>query len=299
MNTDNILQYMKNRKFMRKLQLYTPSIHTFDYKLDKKPIVNPNDDLRDKIRSINKQVFNNYINYDIEHKPCDSCNIINGMYIFLPVYNDTYLQMIYDKLEKTFDENKLDPNFTYQDGKNRIFMFDNMNLIKIINYSFKLNPDLSNIIKRYIADIINMLKIPEKLMKVFLEKSKLVIVRYKNNAGIHLHIDNVRRGNGPVITMSIGPNKNIYSMVPLESHEKAIQIYFPNGSIVIMDDESRYLWAHGIPYGYDYGNTDHRYSFVLLTHKYKEENNKCFNSEIYGQRLCGFFNDNDFQSRVK
>lgn len=126
-------------------------------------------------------------------------------------------------------------------------------------------------------------------MAEFLIMFKLVVVRYENKAGIHLHIDNIKRDNGPVITMSIGPKTNVYSMVPIDPTKQSINIYFPNGSIITMDGESRYLWAHGIPYGFDYGTNMYRYSFVLLSHKFSEENKSCFYSDIYNSKICGFF----------
>lgn len=104
--------------------------------------------MQKKIKKINQQLFNNYINYDTKHQKCIDCKIVKGMYIFSPIYYDWYLKYIYNQLEKTFNNNKNDPSFTYQDGKNRIFIFDNMNLIDIVKYTHHLNHNLGIIIKK-------------------------------------------------------------------------------------------------------------------------------------------------------
>lgn len=113
-------------------------------------------------------------------------------------------------------------------------------------------------------------KIEDKYIDLICNKSKIVVARYTTYTGLHTHIDKLRRSNGPIITMSLGSEMNIYDLVPLNSCMKSMRVYFPKGSIVSMTGNIRYDWAHGLPFGYKYSNRKPRYSIIFLMDAFEE-----------------------------
>ena len=182
------------------VKLVKPSkIFKLDYKIKKIPNASQAKYLEKKIKLINYNVFNRDIKFNIKQQLCDQCKLMDGLFIFKPFYKDNYLDNFYNIIDETYNNNKNDPTFTYQNDKKRVFMFDNLNIYEVIKHSHKLNKSLVKYIFRYIVDILYLLKVPKTDIGEFNLKSKLVIVRYEQNSGIHSHIDNIKRGNGAVV----------------------------------------------------------------------------------------------------
>lgn len=95
--------------------------------------------------------------------------------------------------------------------------------------------------------------------------------------------------------MSLGPDYNVYDMIPIDNTKDTLRIFFRKGSVVIMDGDARYLWAHATPFNFKYKPTPYRYSIVLLSHEYKKNDVNCTYSKIYDNTLCSYYNNDFFQ----
>jgi len=103
---------------------------------------------------------------------------------------------------------------------------------------------------------------------------QIVILEYKQDSGIWMHIDNVARyDQGPIVTISIGPEKIYYDFTPTLLFKnpklKPIRIEVENGDLVIMDGSSRMEWAHGLPYDVPFDKT--KYTIMLKADKFGAE----------------------------
>jgi alkylated DNA repair dioxygenase AlkB len=85
------------------------------------------------------------------------------------------------------------------------------------------------------------------------DKCMLLLLRYLPKQGLWLHVDNVARTDGgPVCTISLGPPDVNVDFVPLlepTAARQPLRINIDEGETLIMEGESRFDWAHGIPYG--------------------------------------------------
>ena len=81
----------------------------------------------------------------------------------------------------------------------------------------------------------------------------LWLVSYPPNHGFHMHIDNLLRSDATVFTVGLG-RPTVYDMVSLlqNNHEdgQLIRAVAPEGVLAMLDGESRYHWAHGVPDGH-------------------------------------------------
>ena len=252
----------------------------------------------------NKKIIT-YINYLYLHKQynidtynitkCNECKLPNGMYIFNKIFSDTFYNNLYNELENTFTKYPEDPSFSYQENKKRVFLFDNLNLFDIVNYSHKLNPILSNYIHKIIINIILNLHISKSKLINVLKQSKLVIARYSTNKGIYTHIDNIKRSDGIVLTISVGSENNMYDLIPLDNKNQSKRVYFKQGEPVIMDGLSRFLYCHSIPNNIEYKPNKIRYSFIFLISKYNNIN--CiYDNNFFKINIC---NQNDYSKYKK
>lgn len=131
----------------------------------------------------------------------------------------------------------------------------------------------------------------------FLQKMQIIFLKYEYNDGIWLHIDNIARyDQGPIITMSIGPEKIYYDFAPTLIHDQKdvlpIRIEIENGEIIIMDGSSRIEWSHGLPYGIKFNKT--KYSILFKFDKFGEYNvsrNTILDTRIFSSAiLCNYHN---------
>ena len=90
-------------------------------------------------------------------------------------------------------------------------------------------------------------------MNVFEKNCMLLLLQYDPEYGLWLHVDNVARTDGGLITtISLGPPDVNVDFVPLlhpSPQKQPIRININEGDMLIMQGESRLEWAHGIPYG--------------------------------------------------
>jgi len=249
-----------------------------------------------KIKYINEQYLKKHHNLnDYENMKCNKCSLPDGMYVFKSIYDKFFLDKLFIELEKTFYENRKDKSFTYQEDNKRVFLFDNLNLIDIIYYSYNLNKVLSKYFIDIITDIMSNLHVPDDMIDDVLKKSKLSVGRYSNNKGISTHIDNIRRCDGIVITIPIGPDNTYYDLIPLNNKKKSIRLNIKEGEITIMDGLSRFIYAHSIPNNIDYTPKKIRYSLIFLISKFNSIDCK-YDKKYYDEYIC---RQNDYSKYIE
>lgn len=244
-----------------------------------------NELLQSKIWFIKKTIrMKTYYNSKI--MPTTNFKIPRDLCIYKSCLKKNDLQNIYDHLEKLFSDYKnLGIIYSYQKNRGLTYLFtgddnstqystDTMNFLK--SYNRDMYIIMENIF-RYIASIYNITDI-EYLYKYV----QLVLLKYNRSDGIWLHIDNVARyDQGPIITMSIGPEITYYDLTPTllssNSELKPIRIQLNEGDLVIMDGSSRMEWAHGLPYQVPYKKI--KYTIMFKCDKFGEQR------KIYNQIL--------------
>lgn len=138
--------------------------------------------------------------------------------------------------------------------------------------TFEEEPELRDIkslmtpTEQKISDLLGFQTLDEFRKNCFLQ-----IVSFKENIGINNHIDNARYGGGPIFTVGIGRERLCYDTFqttemqttwPYETEDPPVfRVYFRAGDIVILDDDMRYNWTHGIPHGMQGA----KYTFIYRT----------------------------------
>lgn len=89
-------------------------------------------------------------------------------------------------------------------------------------------------------------------LDLFEKNSMLLLLQYEPKYGLWLHVDNVARTDGLITTISLGPPDVNADFVPLlhpSPERQPVRINLNEGDMLVMQGESRWEWAHGIPYG--------------------------------------------------
>jgi alkylated DNA repair dioxygenase AlkB len=107
------------------------------------------------------------------------------------------------------------------------------------------------------------------------DQCMLLLLRYLPRHGLWLHVDNVARTDGgPVCTISLGPPDVNVDFVPLlepTATRQPLRININEGETLIMQGESRFDWAHGIPYGLDDDKYTVMFKFNVIPQYEKED----------------------------
>ena len=223
----------------------------------------------EKLTVINKK-YKRDLTVDIPTDECHDCKLPKHMCILEKTNDQQYLDRFFYVLEQVYQANTTHKTFTYQADKHRVFLFDSLSVFDTISTANYLNPELAQFFTNYIADAFNILDMNDNDLESLLTKSKLVIARYDNLTGLHSHIDKIGRADGPVLTMSLGPSENVYDLIPIKGEQfDSLRITIKEGQYVLMDGLSRFLWFHGLPFGYEYQKSDIKYSLILLTNKFR------------------------------
>ncbi len=280
-SSNNIVKFKlrKNKKNVYKLYYKLPSLNI--------PINNEKRTSK-KIALINKKYF--YKEYDFnkyKSVKCEKCAIPKGLYVFEKLYDDKFNEKMFNELNNTFNNNMKDASFTYQDKKQRTFMFDNMNIFQTLSHATKLNSELGKLLHKITKDIISNLHVEKKEKKIndLLTSSKLVIARYTTKKGIYTHIDNVKRSDGLVLTLSFGSYYTYYDLVPIDNKLESIRIGIRQGEPLAMDGKSRFIYGHAIPSGLNYPPKFIRYSLVFLISRYGNVNCE-FENNFFNINIC-------------
>jgi hypothetical protein len=122
--------------------------------------------------------------------------------------------------------------------------------IKLLSSTYK---SLTLFIKGYARTLCKLLSIDQNFLD---EQGSILFIKYEIRNGIWLHVDNLERTDGgPICTINIGPPDINIDFVPVmhsSSGESSLIPFRANmneGDMLMMQGESRYEWAHGIPYG--------------------------------------------------
>lgn len=216
--------------------------------------------------------------------PIDLCVLKN-------IYSENELDEMYSYFGKLFGEyRKYDIEYSYQKERGLTYLFTgNKGVVqyseKTLAFLKEYNIDLYNIINELVKHIFNVFCLSEYGItdNDLLKKMQIILLKYESETGIWLHIDNVARyDQGPIITVSIGPDKIYYDLTPTLLYEKdkslkPIRVEIDNGDIVVMDGSSRMEWAHGLPFNMNYDKT--KYSILLKFDKFGEYN-KIYNDTL-------------------
>ena len=225
--------YMKNYEIMESI----PESFKWKFNIKEKfpKIVYAGEDkerqLKERIWWIKKQIrMNTYFNTPT--KPISNPILPPGLCLFDSVLNDNELEDLYNyfnKLSIVYEgkniiaSNQINTRgliyyFTGDKGETQYYK-KTMEQIKDIDGNFY------NIMKKY---VFNMLKIynldklsSDKIKEKFLDKyCQIVILKYTDNRGIWMHIDNIARyDQGPIITTNVGPEYTYYDLSPSLVHD--------------------------------------------------------------------------------
>ena len=91
----------------------------------------------------------------------------------------------------------------------------------------------------------------EELESHINQHSTLLFLKYEPNKGMPQHIDNLIRSDATVIAIGVG-REVVYDLSPVLHPEhrlkgKILRVTLPEGSAVILNDDVRFHWTHGIP----------------------------------------------------
>lgn len=168
---------------------------------------------------------------------------------------------------------------------------------QVTHYGYAFNYDTNSVdlnepLERKIPE--NWLQIMRRLQMV--EPNQLTVNRYQPGQGIPQHVDTHSAFEGPILSLSLG------SQISMEFHEPVsgqhCSVFLPRRSLLIMDDESRYLWNHGITcrkndvIRNDEGRLELKSRLVRTSFTFRKvnESKAC---------LCGFPESCDYQRRMK
>ena len=118
---------------------------------------------------------------------------------------------------------------------------------EILKFLSNKCPELENYIKCYITIICKIFKLE---YKEFIKICRMETIRYIGAEGIRWHFDNLTRGrNSQIVSISIGVDKIYYDLVPvyIKDEKEPVRVTIPDGALVILSDDARTKWTHGIP----------------------------------------------------
>lgn len=122
------------------------------------------------------------------------------------------------------------------------------------------------------------------------EHGTLYVLKYKAGTGIWMHIDNLLRSDATVYTIGIGRDV-IYDMAPIIKQQRDACIFRTHqkeGTMMVLDGDARYKWAHGIPHDRSKKNGT-KYTIILRLFHHEaltEYVGKCheLQTEMYSMR---------------
>ena len=146
-----------------------------------------------------------------------------------------------------FEKNNKDPKI-----KTRLIRLNINQVLDLI----KNNKEFVDIINFYFNKALQNMNITDKnIIKNLKNEVKLSILKYKDNtSNLHCHIDNISGGDGPIVTINVGPSF-YYDLIPHIFTEeefktrKPIRVKIKENQLTIMDGETRLCWQHCIPLG--------------------------------------------------
>ena len=144
---------------------------------------------------------------------------------------------VYKNLEDMFKRGP-DQDIPFDGGDyGPLFAFDSSFPIVIESLRKKfprLTNDLITAFKRFATSIGY-----EDTLELALKNTRCALLQYPPGKGIELHVDNVVRSNGgPILTVTVGPPKILFDLIPLEEPgRESIRVEIENDDIVTFSGE--------------------------------------------------------------
>lgn len=104
-----------------------------------------------------------------------------------------------------------------------------------------------------------------RIEEIINDQADLGIIKYEGQIGLAQHIDSILHSDATVFTVGVGRDV-VYDMrrdIGRNPDEKVSMIRSsnPEGTMIVLDDEARYMWTHGIPHSKE--KNDVKYTFHL------------------------------------
>ena len=130
---------------------------------------------------------------------------------------------------------------------------DQPKISNIFQILFAEAPALARYALMYLSVIRDILKLDSDKMDLV----NMTMVHYDPLAGINPHVDTVYLFNGtlgPIFTVAMGPNEKMLDLLPvlLPDSYKPVRLFTKPNELMLVDGESRALYAHGKPLNYPY-----------------------------------------------
>jgi hypothetical protein len=122
---------------------------------------------------------------------------------------------------------------------------------EVMRLLHKITPRLAEYVMVYYKAVQSILGATDAEM----ERLSISLVHYDSTAGLNPHIDTVHIFGdtlGPIFTVAMGDSEKMLDLLPilLPDDRKPVRLFSQPNEIMVMDGESRILWAHAKPWGY-------------------------------------------------
>lgn len=229
-------------------------------------------DLAEKVRYIKKKIYKK-LPYDVEMKPYNETTLPDGLCVFKGNLNDGAMNNLHKGLEYIF-ANLTKFKLQHDIADEKIFLFGTGDVQKWHNAQKELRrvqPAVAQYVKSICTFLQKKFNIPQDIIDNGL---KFTIIKYTQERGIKLHLDNVTRTTGgPIITMNVGPEYIYIDLVSVVSDDDpSYRVRVDKGELLLMDGASRLHYAHALPYGFRYNKP--KYTVLFLFDKFAELDKK-------------------------
>jgi len=255
------------------------TVYYLDIPINDNIIINTNHRLDEKIYAI-KQIIKKKTYCDntklIKVTDIKNIKLFNDFLVYDSIWDKKTLDKIYNDLiylDNTKDTFKV--QYKKYPDKITIFFGEliNENMYIVLKFLNKHYYNLYKYIKNLLLTIFscNLVKInKKKFIKIIKNYINFFILKYDEETGVELHLDNIYKNKGGIIiTVSIGPDEIFYDFVPVskEIDKKSYRIPIKNGQIVVMDGISRYHYGHALPYNCKYNKIKFTIGFLIKPHE--------------------------------
>jgi hypothetical protein len=219
--------------------------------------------------------------------------IPNGFHLIKTRTKKETLHKVYESLHKLYQIK--DPKLSIADYGSNYGMFrkktEPYNAIESLPIVKKHDEFLYSYFMRMIELLQKLYGSENESIENFISKYiSLTINKYKNNNSLGFHIDNIIRYNveGPICVISIGPENSYIDLAPSNVYKinnklVPLRIKLPQGSMYIMDGESRLDWSHAIPGDTNFTKT--KFSIMFKCSRFKNykisKHSEVFDTDIY------------------
>lgn len=128
-----------------------------------------------------------------------------------------------------------------------------------------------------------------RIEQIVNDQADMTIMKYDDQGGLFQHIDHILRSNAVAFTIGIGRDVT-YDMTRALGRDPQegvtmIRSHNPEGSLMVLQDEARYKWTHGVPHSREPNGTKYTIHICLFhTTGLTEVTGRCeeFGTDMYG-----------------